>query len=57
MELLSELPEIRIGKKTKYIEDRLGLHGLSKEEFNKIAVWPLCPHESKCLREVSSRKE
>lgn len=29
---------------------------LSKEEFNKMAVWPWCRHESKCLREVSSRK-
>lgn len=26
----------------------------SKEEFSKTAVWPLCPHESKSLREVSS---
>lgn len=33
-----KLPEIKFGPKTKYIEDRLGLKGLSKEEFKKMKV-------------------
>lgn len=33
-----ELPEIELGPKTKYIEERLGLRGLSKEEFKKMKV-------------------
>lgn len=33
-----QLPEIKIGPKTKYIEDRLGIRGLSEEEFKKMKV-------------------
>ena len=33
-----KLPEIKFGPKTKYIEDRLGIRGLSKEEFKKMKV-------------------
>ena len=33
-----ELPDIAIGPKTRYIENRLGLKGLSEEEFKKMKV-------------------
>ena len=33
-----ELPDIKIGAKTKYIEERLGLKGLPEEEFKKMKV-------------------
>ena len=33
-----DLPEITLGPKTKYIEDRLGIHGFQKEEFQKMKV-------------------
>jgi hypothetical protein len=33
-----ELPEIKRGPKTKYIEERLGLKGLPDEEFKKMKV-------------------
>lgn len=32
------LPDISLGKKTRYIEDRLGIHGFSKDEFRKMKV-------------------
>lgn len=33
-----ELPEIKRGPKTKYIENRLGLKGLPEEEFKKMKI-------------------
>lgn len=33
-----KLPDIKIGPKTQYIEDRLGLKGLPEEEFKKMKV-------------------
>lgn len=33
-----ELPDVKIGPKTRYIEERLGLKGLSEEEFKKMKV-------------------
>jgi hypothetical protein len=33
-----KLPDIKLGSKTRYIEERLGLKGLPKEEFEKMKV-------------------
>jgi hypothetical protein len=32
------LPDVSIGQKTKYIEDRLGIHDLPVDEFKKMKV-------------------
>ena len=33
-----KIPDVKFGPKTKYIEDRLGIHHLPKEEFRKMKV-------------------